>query len=243
MTDKVLTKEFVSLLDGYKITKVDDLIKKIKADLTTVISDKKEFEILYSNALDPVYLDEVVAQLAEKYDFDFFQSLIEWQADQKSEEYKAQSLKTKITNKVKKEITDQETKEDVKRILNQHKLTYDLDQAITKVKQGLDDEFIQVIEQQQELWLQSLNDINEKYDYANWLDWASSNANNVSFATHIAKLTHSGISGASNVYFDKADDKTYLSTASLKNKEIEISQTNNALAPIGKLLQLQNNNE
>ena len=75
MTDKVLTKEFVSLLDGYKITKVDDLIKKIKADLTTVISDKKEFEILYSNALDPVYLDEVVAQLAEKYDFDFFQSL------------------------------------------------------------------------------------------------------------------------------------------------------------------------
>jgi len=35
----------------------------------------------------------------------------------------------------------------------------------------------------------------------------------------------------------------YLSTAELKNKEIEISQTNNALAPIGKLLQLKSNDE
>jgi len=244
MRDKILVNKFIDLIEGYKITKMDDLIKKIKSSLSNLsISDKKEFEKAVSNALEPVFLNDLKSQLTEMYDFDFSQAFIEWQEEQKSEQYKSQSLRTKITNKVKKEITGQDTKESVKRILNQYKLTYDLNSALETVKQGLDDEVVQVIVEQQVLWEQLLDEINEKYNYASWLDWASSNAKSVSFATHIAKLTHSGISGASNIYFDSAGEEGYLSTATLKNKEIEISQSNNALAPIGKLLQLKSNEE
>ncbi|MEE9338260.1 MAG: type I-F CRISPR-associated protein Csy1 [Methylococcaceae bacterium] len=244
MKDKVLVDEFVDLIDGYKITKIDDLIKKIKSYLSSLsISDSKEFEKAYSNALEPVFLDALKDQLTEMYDFNFPQAFIEWQEEQKSEQYKSQSLRTKVANKVKKEITGQNTKESVKRVLNHYKLRYDLNTAIETVTQGLNDELVQIIVEQQVIWEQQLDEINEKYDYANWLDWASSHATNVSFATHIAKLTHSGISGASNVYFDSAGAEGYLSTSTLKNKEIEISQTNNALAPIGKLLQLKGNEE
>lgn len=240
----MLVDEFIDLIDGYKVAKIDDLIKKIKSGFSSLtISNNKEFEVIYSNALEPVHLSDVKSLLLDMYTFDLSESFIEWQEDQKNDQYKAQSLRTKISNKVKKEITDQDTKDDVKRILNKHKLTYNLESALEIIKKNLNDESLQVIEEQQIIWLQLLNDINEKYNYANWLDWASGNAKNVSFATHIAKLTHSGISGASNIYFDKTNADSYLSTASLKDKEIEISQTNNALAPIGKLLQLHSNNE
>jgi len=244
MKNKILVDKFVDLIDGYKTTKIDDLIKKIKADFSKlIISDNNRFEARCSNALEVVDLSDVKSRLLEMYAFDFSKFFTEWIEYQSSEEYKSQSLRVKISNKVKKEITDQDTKDDVKRILDQYKLTYNLDSALEVIKQGLNDESLQIVEQQQIVWLQLLNDINEKYSYANWLDWASSNAKNVSFATHIAKLTHSGISGASNVYFDKVNKGNYLSTASLNNKEVEISQTNNALAPIGKLLQLHDNNE
>ena len=242
----MLVDEFVDLIDGYKITKIDDFIKKIKSDLNTAtISNSNEFDVICSNSLEPIDLNDIEPQFSDLYSFDFSNDFQEWSEYQNSEEYRSQSLRTKITNKVKKEVTDQDTKDDVKRILNQYKLTYDLDSALESIKQGLSDgdELLDSIEEQRITWLQILNDINEKYDYANWLDWASSNAKNVSFATHIVKLTHSGISGASNVYFDKVGEERFLSTSSLKNKEIEISQTNNALAPIGKLLQLQANNE
>ena len=244
MKDKLLVNEFIDLIDDYKITKIDDLIKKIKLHLSNLsISEKEEFEKAVSNALEPVFLNDLKIQFTEMYDFDFPQAFIEWQEEQKSEQYKSQSLRTKITKKVKKEITDQDTKESVKRILNQYKLAYDLNTALEIVKQNLGDELVQIVVEQQVLWEQQLDEINEKYDYANWLDWASSNAKNVSFATHIAKLTHSGISGASNIYLDNTDEERYLSTSSLTNKDIEISQTNNALAPIGKLLQLKSNSE
>lgn len=239
----MLVDEFIDLIDGYKITKIDDLIKSIKSDLSKLtINNNKDFEVLYSNALDTVHLNYVKSRLLEMYAFDFSESFIEWFEYQSSEEYKSQSLRTKIANKVKKEISVQESKDDVKRILDQHKLTYNLDSALEIIKQNISDEPLQMVADQQIVWSQQLNDINEKYGYANWLDWASGNAKNVSFATHIAKLTHSGISGASNVYFDKVNEGNCLSTASLNNKEIEISQTNNALAPIGKLLQLHDSN-
>ncbi len=246
MKSKMLVDEFVDLIDGYKVSKIDDFIKKIKSYLNKItISNNNEFEVVYSNALEPIDLYDIELRFSDVYGFDFSKDFQEWIEYTNSEEYKNQSLRTKITNKVKREVTDQDTKDDVKRILNQYKLTYDLDSALEIIKQGLGDESesLDRIEEEQITWFQSLNDINEKYDYANWLDWASSNAKNVSFSTHIAKLTHSGISGASNIYFDKVDEERYLSTSSLKNKEIEISQTNNALAPIGKLLQLQANNE
>lgn len=256
MKNKMLTKEFVDLINDYKIDKITKLIngdpqstktdikKGIKGFLEDLdVEDKKEFESTYLNALEPVLLENVVSLITDTYNFDFSQAVIEWEEEQQSEQYKAQSLRTKISNRVKKEITDQDTKNSVKRILNQYKLTYDLDLILEIIKKGLSEGLLEIIEDQQLIWKQLLEGITEKYNYANWLDWASSNAKNVSFATHIAKLTHSGISGASNIYFTGIDDTSYFSTSSLKNKVIEISQSNNSLAPIGKLLQLQCDNE
>ena len=58
----------------------------------------------------------------------------------------------------------------------------------------------------------------------------------------MAKLTHSSIKGATNIYFDKSDKEPYyFSTSSLTKKTVDVSQTNNALSPIGKLFQLEFN--
>ncbi len=89
-------------------------------------------------------------------------------------------------------------------------------------------------------WIKASQKTEDEYDYAIWLDWASKNAKNISFSTHIAKLTHSSIKGASNIYFDKEDKELeYFSTSVLNNKIVDISQTDNKLAPIGKLLQME----
>lgn len=256
MKNRTLVDDFKYLVDGYKIDKVTKLINGdsqsknleirngIKGFLNEFNPDGNEkIDEFYSNILDPVDLDDIKSSFFENYNFDFSDDFENWMEYQNSEEYKSQSLRTKITNRVKKEFPDQDIKEDVKRILDQYKLTYSLDSPLEIIKQGLDDTSIKAIEGQQVFWIKQLNDINEKYNYSNWLDWASSNAKNISFATHISKLTHSGISGASNIFFNKVDDKSYLSTASLKKREVEVSQSNNALSPIGILLQLRRNGE
>lgn len=241
MKNSALANEFIDLIDSYKIAKIDDFVKKVKSDLTKLPIDINE--VMYSNALEPIDLQYVQSQFLQMYEYDFSEPFVEWDKFQSSEEYKSQSLKTKITNKVKKEVQNQDTKEDIKKVLDRYKLNYDLNEALQAIKQKLDEESIQIIENKQAEWVPQLDEINEKYNYANWLDWASSNAKNVSFATHIAKLTHSGINGASNIFFNGLGDEAYLSTASLNNKEVEVSQSNNALAPIGKLLQLQSETE
>jgi len=243
MKNKTLVDEFIGFIDDYKISKVDAFIKQVKSDLEKLPINNKEFDVICSNALEPVNLDNVQAQFLKVYSNNFPEAFGEWNEYHRSQEYKSQSLKTKIVNKVKKEFPAQGTKDEVKRILDQHKLAYNLDLSLEIIKQGLDNKSIQAIEEQKTNWLRQLNDINEKYNYSNWLDWASSNAKNVNFATHIAKLTHSGISGASNIFFNKTDDKNYLSTASLKNRKVEVSQNDNRFSPIGKLLQLRSNNE
>lgn len=241
MKDRTLADEFIDLIDNYKIAKIGDFIKKIRSDLVSLPIEINE--VIYSNALESINLEYVRSRLLEMYEYDFSEYFGEWLEYQNSEEYKSQSLKTKITNKVKKEVQNQDAKEGIKKVLDHYKLNYDLDIALQVIKQNLDKESIQIIENAQTEWFHQLDEINEKYNYSTWLDWASSNAQNVSFATHIAKLTHSGISGASNIFFNGRGNEHYLSTASLKNKEVEVSQSNNALAPIGKLLQLQSESE
>ena len=243
MKDKTLVDKFKDFVDGYKIAKIDALIKKTKLDLGKITTGIEAFDLKCSNALEPVNLGDIQFRLLKIYDIDLSKDFAEWNDYQKSSEYTSQSLRTKIVNKVKKVLSDYDTKEEVNKILDNYKLNYNLDLSFKIIKQGLSDELLQVIEKRKINWLQKLNDINEKYDYSNWLDWASSNAKNISFATHIAKLTHSGISGASNVFFNEFGNQNCLSTTSLKNRKIEVSQSNNSLAPIGKLLQLRSNNE
>lgn len=219
MNDRVLKDAFVNLIDGYKIEKSKKLIK----DIADTISQNTEI-------------------LPEGYQFqsikiewgDYFTGELEkWDKFKKDKSYTEDKLKGRI-NKV------------IKQFLGDGNADLSVIASLISLKKEMGIQFIRSdsINFRKVIgWVKESYSNDDKYNYANWLDWASSNAKNVSFATHIAKLTHSGISGASNIYFDNEDEVGYLSTASLKNKEIEISQTNNALAPIGKLLQLQNNNE
>lgn len=256
MRNKTLVDEFTDLVDGYKVDKITKLINgdsasknpSIKKGIKGFLNDlntknKEKFETYYSSALDPVNLSSVKKLLAGIYSFDFSNDFNEWMEYQNSEEYKSQSLRVKIANKVKKAISDQETKDQVKKILNEYKLDYDLGSALETITKNISGESLQKIEDQKDSWFTRLSEINDEFEYANWLDDKSSKAKDVGFATHIAKLTHSGISGASNVFFNEKGNKSYLSTGSLLNKDVEVSQTNNLLAPIGKLLQLHCNNE
>lgn len=243
MKNRTLVDEFIDLIDGYKINKIDDLVKKIKADLSQLVSGNSELDIKFSNALEPLNLNDVQAELTAIYSVDLSEAFNAWSEYQGSREYKSQSLRTKIVNNVKKALPDQDTKDVVKGILDRYKLNYNLNSSLKIIKEELPVDSIALFEEHELGWLQKLNEINEDFDYSNWLDDKSFKAKGVGFSTHIAKLTHSGISGASNIFFNEPENKNYLSTASLKNKPIEISQVDNKLAPIGKLLQLRNNNE
>lgn len=84
-------------------------------------------------------------------------------------------------------------------------------------------------------------ELKNKYSPAVWLTWASGNAKNVSFATHVPKLTHSVID--SPAFFDTSvvAKETYLSTATLKNAAIDGAVRGNQYAPIYQLLELEKN--
>jgi CRISPR-associated protein Csy1 len=125
-------------------------------------------------------------------------------------------------------------------------LSFDLEDKLNTLINVLDDKLDfdakETLETQKIKWQKELQETNTKYDYANWLDWAAANAKGISFSTHPIKLTHSSISGASNIYDSvySKDDK-YITTSSLSDKPIDIGSSNNALAPIGKLLELKFN--
>jgi len=79
----------------------------------------------------------------------------------------------------------------------------------------------------------------------NWLDYYAKYAGGVSIATHIAKLTHSSIKGASSFYVSKAvsTNTSYLSTSDLRNPIIDSAIDNAAYTPIVNLLNLRHDNE
>ena len=85
------------------------------------------------------------------------------------------------------------------------------------------------------------NGINEEYLPCKWLTANSQNAASVSFATHVAKLTHSKIDSPS--FYDNVHSKknNQLSTSVLKNKAIDGAVAGNQFAPIFQFLELELN--
>ncbi|PMH37113.1 type I-F CRISPR-associated protein Csy1 [Vibrio sp. 10N.286.49.B3] len=90
------------------------------------------------------------------------------------------------------------------------------------------------------------NDINaknqflvSKYAPETWITWASENAKNVTFATHVTKLTHSIIDSPSLFSATEAAKNTHLSTASLANVAIDGAVQGNQYSPIYQFLELE----
>ncbi|GAA6135349.1 type I-F CRISPR-associated protein Csy1 [Oceaniserpentilla sp. 4NH20-0058] len=83
--------------------------------------------------------------------------------------------------------------------------------------------------------------LDEKYAPSRWLSESAKNANSVSFATHVVKLTHSKIDTPS--LFDQVDVTTpnALVTAHLSEKMIDGAVAGNQFSPIFQFLELELN--
>jgi len=83
--------------------------------------------------------------------------------------------------------------------------------------------------------------ISAKYKPCKWIADAATNASSVSFATHVIKLTHSKIDSSS--LYDKIDSSkpNFLTTSSLREKDIDGAVSGNQFAPIFQFLELELN--
>lgn len=82
------------------------------------------------------------------------------------------------------------------------------------------------------------DDIANKYASNSWISKAAHDASSVSFATHVAKLTHSKIDSPS-LYDGVASAKiNILTTASLADKAIDGAVAGNQFAPVFQFLEL-----
>lgn len=82
-----------------------------------------------------------------------------------------------------------------------------------------------------------------KYLPANWISWAAANAKNITFATHVAKLTHSSIDSSSFLDIKANKKDSYLTTSTLKGGAIDGAVRGNQYAPIYQFLELELNNK
>ena len=80
----------------------------------------------------------------------------------------------------------------------------------------------------------------EKHQPRVWLNENCRHAEKISFSTHVAKMTHSSISGATSIYDDQiASFKYYLTTASLAHKERDSALDNLSYAPVAEFLKIK----
>ena len=86
----------------------------------------------------------------------------------------------------------------------------------------------------------SLQKIKDEYDFNTWINTECKNADKVSIATHIAKLTHSSNKGS--CFYDRSQsiNNKYLTTAHIKKPILDGSYESAKYAPITSFLLLKN---
>lgn len=95
-------------------------------------------------------------------------------------------------------------------------------------------------ENMQESYLKEKNKIEEKYYADSWLENAANNVSSVTFATHVAKLTHSKISTSSIFDSIEIKRKDMLTTSALSEIIVDGAVKGNQYAPIYQFLALEN---
>jgi len=213
-----MTKEFLGLLDSYKIDKIKKLVKEIgdTVDKHIEVVDGQYFfnkqEIIWQN--------------------EFLLELDKWEKFKKDRSFTEKKLKDRISKSIKEFLGTGENKIDVIKRLKSLKVSMEIESF------SQSEITFKLIKK----WIHKTKEIEVKYRPEIWLDWASINAKNISFSTHVAKLTHSSIK-ASNIYFDKYEKQgRFFSTSSIKNKTLDISKTDAKLSPISTFLQLESEN-
>ena len=90
---------------------------------------------------------------------------------------------------------------------------------------------------------ETLQNIDQEHDPTTWLNQWAEKSSDISFATHIAKLTHSSNKGSSILDKTTSSNDAYLTTNVLKVLEIDTATANAASAPAGEILTLQANDK
>ncbi|QFU04426.1 CRISPR-associated protein Csy1 [Pseudoalteromonas sp. THAF3] len=88
-------------------------------------------------------------------------------------------------------------------------------------------------------YLQFISELEAQHKPANWLDEWAIKAKDISFATHVAKLTHSSSKGSSILDTSLSSDKRYLTTNSLSAPEIDTASSNAASLPVADILKVE----
>jgi CRISPR-associated protein Csy1 len=127
-----------------------------------------------------------------------------------------------------------------KKSKNESALAFQRGRAIRIVKLDLKPEGLNPFEEK-ENYKKCMKSLTVKYKIKNWLSTNCENASNVSFATHVIKLTHSKINTQS--LFDCIDEynNSYLTTSALKNKIVDGAVKGNQFAPIFQFLEIELN--
>lgn len=86
---------------------------------------------------------------------------------------------------------------------------------------------------------QKKQELLDKYSPQVWLSTEAGHAKNVTFATHVAKLSHSVISSPSFIDEITATKDGYLTTSSLSSAAIDGAVTGNQYAPVYQFLELE----
>lgn len=87
-------------------------------------------------------------------------------------------------------------------------------------------------------YAQCVLELDDQYQPETWLDEWVDKAKDISFATHVAKLTHSSSKGTSILDKSQSRDNRYLTTNSLTEPEVDTASSNAASLPIADILQI-----
>ncbi|WP_298772572.1 type I-F CRISPR-associated protein Csy1 [uncultured Shewanella sp.] len=88
-------------------------------------------------------------------------------------------------------------------------------------------------------YLQFVSELEMLHKPANWLDEWAIKAKDISFATHVAKLTHSSSKGSSILESSLSSNKRYLTTNLLHAPEIDTASSNAASLPVADVLKIE----
>ena len=125
-------------------------------------------------------------------------------------------------------------KEKEQSALDFHKDKY---QKLLALLQGFkqDNRLIDIVHEYQ----QTLEGLKSEHDYSKWLNEWSGKARDISFATHVAKLTHS--SSKSTSVYDKTQsiNLAYLTTNTIRDLAVDTAVANAASSPAGEILTLK----
>lgn len=86
-----------------------------------------------------------------------------------------------------------------------------------------------------------LNGLDDEFNPVAWLTEWTAKARDISFATHVAKLTHSSSKGSGILDTSHDHHDGYLTTSSLHNPDIDTASSNAASLPIADILKLSVN--